>query len=75
MLRGVFTSPGVKQDAVNYYIDLFKKIRKTPDWEDFTKKAAFKQTFMSGQEFDQWLTKAAAQHKELMTKAGFLAKK
>jgi len=75
MLRGVFTSPGVKQDAVNYYIDLFKKIRQTPDWQDFTKKAAFKQTFMSGQEFEQWLTKAAALHKELMSKAGFLAKK
>lgn len=75
MLRGVFTSPGVKQDAVNYYIDLFKKVEKTPDWQDFTKKAAFKQTFMTGSEFEKWLTDAANLHHTLMKNAGFLAKK
>jgi putative tricarboxylic transport membrane protein len=75
MLRGVFTSPGVSQDAVNYYVDFFKKLRETPDWKDFTQKAAFKQTFMSGDEFKKWLTDAAQLHKQLMEKAGFLAKK
>ena len=38
MLRGIFTSPGVKQDAVNYYVDLFKKVEATPDWKDFTEE-------------------------------------
>ncbi len=33
MLRGFFTAPHVKQDAVNYYIDLFKKVRATPRME------------------------------------------
>lgn len=75
MLRGVFTSPGVKQDAVDYYIDLFKKVEATPDWQDFTKKAAFKQEFMTGEKFKKWLTEAAQLHKTLMEKAGFLAKK
>jgi tripartite-type tricarboxylate transporter receptor subunit TctC len=73
MLRGVFTSPDVSQDAVNYYADYFKKIRQTPDWQAFTKKAAFKQQFMSGAEFKDWLNKTAEMHKELMKKAGFLA--
>jgi tripartite-type tricarboxylate transporter receptor subunit TctC len=75
MLRGVFTSPGVKQDAVDYYINLFKKVEATKDWQDFTQKAAFKQTFMSGPEFKKWLTETADLHKGLMQKAGFLAKK
>jgi hypothetical protein len=36
-------------------------------------KGAFNQTFMSGDEFKTWLTQAANLHKDLMTKAGFLA--
>lgn len=75
MLRGVFTAPDVKEDAVNYYVGFFKKVEATADWKDFTKKAAFKQTFMTGKEFEDWLTDAAALHRRLMAKAGFLAKK
>jgi len=75
MLRGIFTSPGVKQDAVNYYVDLFKKVEATPDWQDFTKKAAFKQTFMTGDKFKKWVADASKLHYDLMKKAGFLAKK
>jgi tripartite-type tricarboxylate transporter receptor subunit TctC len=75
MLRGIFMPGGVKQDEVNYYIDLLKKVRETPDWKDFSEKAAFNQTFMTGQEYVKWLTDADAKHKTLMEKAGFLAKK
>jgi tripartite-type tricarboxylate transporter receptor subunit TctC len=75
MLRGVFSSPGVNQDAVNYYVDLFKKVEATPDWKDFTEKAAFKQTFMTGDKFKEWVADAAKTHHDLMEKAGFLAKK
>jgi tripartite-type tricarboxylate transporter receptor subunit TctC len=75
MLRGVFSSPGVNQDAVNYYVDLFKKVEATPDWKEFTEKAAFKQTFMTGDKFKAWVEDAAKTHHELMEKAGFLAKK
>jgi hypothetical protein len=35
-------------------------------------KGAFNQTFMTGDEFRAWLTNAAALHKDLMTKAGFI---
>lgn len=75
MLRGVFTSPDVEQDAVNYYVDLFKKIRDTKEWQDFMKTGAFNTTFMTGEEFKKWLTDAATLHQDLMSKAGFLAKK
>jgi tripartite-type tricarboxylate transporter receptor subunit TctC len=74
MLRGVFAGPNVPQDAVDYYVDLFKKVEATPDWKDFTQKAAFKQQFMTGDQFKKWLTDAAKLHHDLMEKAGFLAK-
>jgi putative tricarboxylic transport membrane protein len=73
MLRGIFTSPGVSQEAVDYYVELFQKVRETPEWKDFMAKGAFSQSFMAGDEFKAWVTKAAGQHKDLMTKAGFLA--
>jgi len=74
MLRGIFTAPGATPDQVNYYVDLFKKVRATQEWKDFMAQGAYNTTFMSGNEFKDWLTKAEARHKELMTKAGFLAK-
>ena len=73
MLRGIFTSPNVSQEAVDYYVAMFQKVRETPEWKDFMAKGAFTQTFMSGDEFKTWVANAETQHKDLMTKAGFLA--
>jgi putative tricarboxylic transport membrane protein len=75
MLRGIFMPGGVSQDQVDFYIDLFKKVRATPDWKEFTEQAAFNQSFMTGAEFVKWLEGAEAKHKTLMEKAGFLASK
>jgi tripartite-type tricarboxylate transporter receptor subunit TctC len=74
MLRGIFMPAGVTQEQVNYYINLFKKVRETQDWKDFMKTGAFNTTFMTGKEYRDWVEKAEATHKDLMTKAGFLAK-
>jgi len=74
MLRGIFTSPGVTADQVKYYVDLFQKVRETPDWKDFMAKGAFNTTFMTGDEYKSWLAKAETNHRALMEKAGFLAK-
>ena len=74
MLRGVMTTPGVSKDVVAYYVDLMKKVRETPEWKAFMEKGAFNQSFMTGDEFNTWLTNAAALHHTLMEKAGFLHK-
>ncbi len=74
MLRGIFMPPGVTQEQVDFYIDLFKKVRATPDWKEFVEKGAYKDQFMTGKEFTDWLQKAEDLHKNLMQEAGFLAK-
>ncbi len=74
MLRGIFLAPGATPDLVAYYVDLFRKVRETPEWKDFMEKGAFNTTFMTGDEYKAWLTKAADTHRNLMDKAGFLAK-
>ena len=74
MLRGIMTAPGVPKDAVDYYVDVLKKVRETSEWKDYMEKGAFNQSFMTGADFNKWLTDAAAEHQKLMEKAGFLHK-
>ncbi|WP_295640345.1 tripartite tricarboxylate transporter substrate-binding protein [uncultured Methylibium sp.] len=73
MLRGIFMAPGVSQDQVDFYIDLFKKVRALPEWKDFMEKGAFNQTFMTGEEYFNWLGRNEQMHRVLMKEAGFLA--
>jgi putative tricarboxylic transport membrane protein len=75
MLRGFFMAPGVTQDQVNFYIDLFKKVRATQEWKDLMKNGAFNQSFMTGAEYLKWVQNEEKRHEELMKAAGFLAKK
>ncbi|MDB5798309.1 MAG: hypothetical protein JWP36_2211 [Paucimonas sp.] len=74
MLRGIFMAPGVTKDQTDYYVNVLKKVRETPDWKEFMEKGAFNQTAMTGPDFVKWLEKAEQQHKTLMQEAGFLAK-
>ena len=73
MLRGIFMPAGVDQEVVDFYVDLFTKVRETPEWKEFMQNGAFTQTFMSGDEYAAWVADAAKLHETLMTEAGFLA--
>src|SRR5499427_2921566 len=74
MLRGYFMPPGVSKDALAYYVDLFKKVRETPEWKKLMSDGAFNQTFMTGDEYAKWVASAEKLHEGLMKDAGFLAK-
>ncbi|MGV3569454.1 MAG: Bug family tripartite tricarboxylate transporter substrate binding protein [Ramlibacter sp.] len=73
MLRGVFMPGGVTKEQTEYYVNLLKKVRETPEWKDYMEKGAFNQTSMEGEKYFQWLGAAEQRHRELMKDAGFLA--
>ena len=75
MLRGIFMPAGVARESVDFYVELFKKVRETPEWKEYMERGAYNQTFMSGKEFGAWVAKAEQEHVVLMKEAGFLAKK
>jgi tripartite-type tricarboxylate transporter receptor subunit TctC len=75
MLRGYFMPPGVSKDAVAYYVDLFKKVRETPEWKKLMSDGAFNQSFMTGDAYVKWVADAEKLHEGLMKSAGFMAKK
>jgi tripartite-type tricarboxylate transporter receptor subunit TctC len=53
-------------------VNLLQKVRETPEWKDYMEKGAFNQTYMTGNDFKQWLEKAETTHRDLMKEAGFL---
>ncbi|MGZ9059116.1 MAG: tripartite tricarboxylate transporter substrate binding protein, partial [Burkholderiaceae bacterium] len=66
MLRGIFMPGGATKDQVDYYVELFKKVRETPEWKKFMEDGAFNQTFMTGPDYTKWVEKAEGTHRELM---------
>jgi putative tricarboxylic transport membrane protein len=75
MLRGIFTSPGVKPDQVQYYVELFKKVMATPEWQKLMEEGAFNKTALTGKQYADWVAKEEQRHVQLMKAAGFLAGK
>jgi tripartite-type tricarboxylate transporter receptor subunit TctC len=73
MLRGIFMPPGVTQEHVQYYLDLFKKVMATPEWNDLMEQGAFNRTTLVGKEYAEWVAREEARHVALMKKAGFIA--
>jgi tripartite-type tricarboxylate transporter receptor subunit TctC len=73
MLRGVFMPANVPKDAVDFYVELLKKVRATPEWAQLMQDGAFNQTTMSGADYAKWVATEEQRHRELMKEAGFLA--
>ncbi len=73
MLRGIFMAPGVSQDQVQYYVELFKKVMATPEWQKLMEDGAFNTTHLVGKEYADWVAKEEARHVQLMKAAGFIA--
>jgi len=70
MLRGVFMPAEVKPEHVAFYLDLFTKVRATPEWKDLMERGAFNQTALTGKEYVDWVAREEARHVALMKAAG-----
>jgi putative tricarboxylic transport membrane protein len=74
MLRGLFMPPGATKEQVDYYVDVLKKVRETPEWKKLMSDGAFNTTFMIGDEYAKWVAGEEKRHEALMKDAGFIAK-
>jgi putative tricarboxylic transport membrane protein len=73
MLRGIFMAGGVTEAQRNYYVDLMKRVRALPEWQEFMERGAFNQTALIGDEYRAWVAQEEKRHHSLMKEAGFLA--
>ncbi len=72
MLRGIFLPPGVPKEALEWYVDLFRKVTETPEWKKYVADNALKPAFLTGPEYVKWLQEKEALTKDLMQKGGLL---
>jgi putative tricarboxylic transport membrane protein len=72
MLRGIFMAGGVSAAQREFYVNLMRRVRETPEWKKFMEEGAFNTTALEGDKFVAWLTKAKEEHRALMKEAGFI---
>jgi tripartite-type tricarboxylate transporter receptor subunit TctC len=72
MLRAFFLPPGTTKEQSAFYANLLKRVVSTPEWKEYVERNALKETFLTGQDFVNFLEKDDAYHRRLMKEAGFL---
>jgi len=74
MLRGIFAPPKISKEVQAGYVQLFKKVYESDEYQKYLKDYALKPAFLSGDEFAKWLDQKEAVTKDLMEKGGMLKK-
>jgi tripartite-type tricarboxylate transporter receptor subunit TctC len=74
MLRGIFGTPGMPKDAVDWYVAFLRKVTETPEWKKYMDDGALKPAFAAGADYVKWVEENEQLHKDLMTKGGLLKK-
>jgi tripartite-type tricarboxylate transporter receptor subunit TctC len=72
MLRGIFAPPKISKEVQAGYVQLFKKVYESEEYQKYLKDYALKPAFLSGDEFAKWLEQKEAVTKDLMSKGGML---
>ena len=73
MLRGMFMPGGVTAEQRAYFVELFRKVSETAEWKDYMARNALVPDFREGQAYVDFLKQDEERHRELLTKAGFMA--
>ena len=74
MLRGIFAAPRISKEVQAGYVQLFKKVYESDEYQKYLKDYALKPAFLSGDEYVKWLEQKEALTKDLMDKGGMLKK-
>jgi tripartite-type tricarboxylate transporter receptor subunit TctC len=74
MLRGIFGPPEMPKDAVDWYVDLLRKVYETPKFQKYLSEGALKPAFATGAEYVKWVADNEQLHRDLMATGGLLKK-
>jgi putative tricarboxylic transport membrane protein len=62
MQRSVVGAPGMSQAAQAFYVNLFKQVFDTPDWQEYMKKNSLRGTFLAGPQLMNYWLKEREKH-------------
>ncbi|HEU4345622.1 MAG TPA: tripartite tricarboxylate transporter substrate-binding protein [Candidatus Binatia bacterium] len=74
MLRGIFGSPNMPKESVEWYVGFLKKVFETKDFQEYLHKGALKPAFATGSEYTKWVEENEKLHRGLMEKGGLIQK-
>ncbi len=67
VMRAILAPPGLNAAQQKFWVDLFKKVYDSKDWQDFMDKNALNPDFRSGVEFRQFINNYEKLHKDIAT--------
>jgi putative tricarboxylic transport membrane protein len=70
MQRAVVGAPGMSDEALAYYTDLFTKVYNSADWQDYKAKKSLMGEFMAGQELKDYWGTQIARHETILKASG-----
>jgi tripartite-type tricarboxylate transporter receptor subunit TctC len=70
MQRAVVGAPGMSDDALAYYTDLFSKVYRSADWQDYKSTQSLMGEFMTGDPLREYWDMQNARHKVILKASG-----
>jgi putative tricarboxylic transport membrane protein len=73
MFRSIFGPPGISQEAVNFWADVFEKVSQTEQWQvEFIERNGLSSHFMRGDEFTAFLEAEALKYEQILRSIGLI---
>ncbi len=70
MQRAVVGAPGMSDDALAYFTDLFTKVYESADWQDYKSSKSLMGDFMAGSELSDYWGVQRNRHEEILKASG-----
>lgn len=64
--RGILGPPDMPQEAVDYYIEVFRSLTETPSWQEYAEANALETTFVPGPDWGPLLAEQIEIYSELL---------
>ena len=71
-MRAVVGTPNLNRESQRWYIEMFRRVFDSADWQDFVQKNALEAIFLGGDDFAKFLDDYEKLHKELVNAAGWI---
>ena len=70
MQRSVVGAPGMSDEALGYYTDLFAKVYESEAWQEYKSKKSLMGDFMAGSDLSSYWKTQRSRHQEILKASG-----
>ncbi|HTJ61231.1 MAG TPA: tripartite tricarboxylate transporter substrate-binding protein [Candidatus Saccharimonadales bacterium] len=72
VMRAIMAPPGLSAGQQAYWVDVFKKVFDSTDWQDFMKQNSLNPDFRSGADFSKFIADYQKLHQDIAQKNGWV---